>query len=384
MADKRSSSATANQGSQAAAPAQGDASPEPTRARDVDLDAMLEQELGEDDEVQDPPAAEWDDESGQDDRVREPEEDADEADDDGVDADEDSEEEPEAEEADEEADEDEDADDADEDSDDDDEDAEAPKGLEKLAKGFPWAAKRIERQSKQIQELKRKQAEKVTALAPTPIHPLADVEDLDGYQDRLNRAKEVRRWCRENPDGGEVRVNGRLTEVTQEQVERKLDEVDALLEQAPDWKVRLLERERSKPWEQAEQVLPQVFDEDSKAHKMVTELVTQCPELKLRFPDWEVKAAAMVRGLIQAEEEKTGKVRYARVEVGKNRAGDSKTTTKGKEARKPAKGPGRSRPPARAAQGGKADLDGAVSRFEKTREPEDLKSVLAAELGETW
>ena len=345
----------------------------------MDLDALLADELGEMDEVQDEVPPDETEDTDADDQ----EEDG--ADDEPLpDADEGSEEE-EAEEPDTEDDQEEDDEsDADADDSDDDADRKAAPGLEKLAKEYPWAAKRIEKQSQQIQKLKAARTQEVTAISPTPMHPLADVETLEGFDDKLSRAKEVRRWCRENPDGGEVMVNGRRTEVSAEQVERKLDEVDALLEQAPDWKVRLLERQRTKPWESAEKVVPEVLEEGTPENRRLVDLVKQCPELKLRFSNWEFVAACAVRGMLQAEEEQTGKVRYARLEVGKKKPPPEPAPAKGKKGKAPARSPGTKRPPARNAQGGQTDMDGAVERFAGSRSDEDLKDVLAAELGGAW
>lgn len=382
-ADKPQTAAAAIKGSpKKAAPASADSAPETSSPSLVDLDAVLEQELGENIDQ------EWDDPDQETDETESLESDQDTEPSDEADAD--SEESDDADDPDAESDEDEDtedtdpAEDADGEPEEDPDDASAAPGLEKLAKEYPWAAKRIEKQSQQIQKLKHQKTNEALAITPTPVHPLASVEKLEDFEATIDRAKHVRRWCRENPDGGEVRVDGRIVEVTAEEVEAKLDQTESLLDQAPDWKIRLLERDREQPWKAAEAVVPDLFEEDSPANAKLRQLIKDVPELKLRIPNWEYYAACTVRGMLQAEEEKTGKVRYTRIAAGKKTAPDSDKEPAPAQRNRPGS-PGNKKPPAKASSSSsRPNLNEAKSRYNRSQNPEDLKSVLEAELAGGW
>lgn len=387
MADKPQKTAAATKGSsKPAAPASTDSAPNTSSPSLVDLDALLEQELGEnpsqEGDDQDPEIhfeGETHEEDDQDtDTSDEADADSEELDDadDPADSDSDSDED-----QDEDAEDTDPAEDADGEPEEDPDDTSAAPGLEKLAKEYPWAAKRIEKQSQQIQKLKHQKTNEAVAITPTPVHPLASVEKLEDFEATIDRAKHVRRWCRENPDGGEVRVDGRIVEVTAEEVEAKLEQTESLLDQAPDWKIRLLEREREQPWKAAEAIVPDIFEEGSPANAKLKQLIKDVPELKLRIPNWEVIAACTVRGMLQAEEEKTGKVRYTRIAAGKKTAPAADKEPAPAQRNRPGT-VGNKKPPAKASSSsGRPNLNEAKARYSKSQNPEDLKSVLEAELG---
>lgn len=190
-----------------------------------------------------------------------------------------------------------------------------PKGFENVPKGI-W-----KRQNKLIQkqrELKSQIAKGPFQITPTPESPLADVESVEVLDNRIATAKQVRKWCQENPEGGTLKgSNGREVELTPDQVQNRLALAEAVIEAAPDMKVMLSQREQEKPWEIAESITPGLFEDGTPEYQFMKDLVSKVPHIK-HHPAWEVIVAAAAKGMRQTVEERTGKAKYVRYELDKD------------------------------------------------------------------
>lgn len=217
-----------------------------------------------------------------------------------------------------------------------DDDDDAPAGLKGVPKGV---VKRLQKQSGIIRELRAQIAAGGIVITPTALNPLADIPDLKTLDQQLEQAKMVRAWCRANPDGAEVKFNnGATKEFTAEEVAAKLALAEADLDAAPEARERLVQREAAKPWEQAERILPGIFDKGTAGNDFLLATLKKCPELKLRLPNWEMAVAAMARGIIEATEESKGVAKYVRMELkGKGKPAVPAAGTK--PATQPAKKP---------------------------------------------
>lgn len=259
-----------------------------------------------------------------------------------------------------------------------------PKGFEKVPKGI-W-----KRQNKLIQtqrDLKAQLAKGAIQVTPTEASPLADVDSLEVLESRLTTAKSVRAWFKANPEGGSFTLsNGKTVELDQATAASHAAKADAILESAPDVKLRLMQRESSKPWEQAQKLVPTLFDKASPDHAFMLEVFRKAPGLA-DHPEWELLMAYATRGRKEFEEENSKKARYVRYELDKDgkmippksKGGDGKQEA-GKPAPKPAPRiapatPGAQKP-ALKAQGKAPDKRPAA----KAETDSDLAKMLADEL----
>ncbi|MEQ1750505.1 MAG: hypothetical protein ABL974_13845 [Prosthecobacter sp.] len=261
-----------------------------------------------------------------------------------------------------------------------------PKGFEKVPKGI-W-----KRQNKLIQtqrDLKAQLAKGAIQVTPTEASPLADVDTLEALESRLTTAKSVRTWFKANPDGGSFTLsNGKTFELDQAAAAAHAAKADTILESAPDIKLRLMQREKSKPWEQAQKLVPTLFDKTSPDHAFLTEVFSKAPGLA-DHPEWELIMAYAARGQKEFEEESSKKARYVRYELDKDgkmippksKSGDGK-----QEAGKPAQKPAPRIPP--ATPGTAKPTLKAINKAPDKRpaaKPEtdsDLARMLTEELGD--
>ncbi len=260
-----------------------------------------------------------------------------------------------------------------------------PKGFEKVPKGI-W-----KRQNKLIQtqrDLKAQLAKGAIQVTPTDATPLADVDSLETLESRITTAKSVRAWFKSNPDGGTFTLsNGKTVELDQATADEHAEKADAILESAPDVKLRLMHREKSKPWEQAQKLVPTLFDKASPDHAFMVEVFSKAPGLA-DHPDWELIMAYAARGKKEFEEESSKKARYVRYELDKDGKMIPLKSTGGngkQEAGKPAQKPApriapvtpSAQKPALKAKGNQPD-----KRPAKTDNDSDLARALADELGD--
>lgn len=188
-----------------------------------------------------------------------------------------------------------------------------PKGMEDWPK---QAVKRIQKQSETIRALKAQVAQEKIVLAPTPTSPLADVTKPADLDQRLTAAKARREWCKANPDGGSIRLeNGATYEVDADTVKASLAKAEAEIEAYPDAKIRLAEREKSRPWEEAERIAPGLLTEGTQENTFYRNVLTAVPELAYKLNDCEVFMAAAARGMKMLVEEQEGKAKYVRYEL---------------------------------------------------------------------
>lgn len=188
-----------------------------------------------------------------------------------------------------------------------------PKGMEDWPK---QAVKRIQKQSEQIKALKAQIAQPPIQLTPTPANPLADVVTLADLDARITTAKGIREWCKANPEGGTIRLdNGATYEVTAEVAAEKLKLAESQIEAYPDQKLRLAEREKSKPWEAAETIAPGLLTPGTRENTFYMGVLKEVPEIAHRLPDYEIFMAAAARGMKMLVEEQEGTARYVRYEM---------------------------------------------------------------------
>lgn len=338
---------------------------QPERLLDLDAEDLLMEELGEEDEQD-----EQDDEGAGEEEAHEDES----ADDEDGAATED-----------EEAADDDDSDDEGEDGSDDASAEEVPKGME----GWPMpAVKRIQKQSEQIRQLTAKASEHVT-LNPSAANPLASTKTAAEVDEMVGQAKQVRDWVNANPDGGTVELAGGATlEISPEDAAKKRAHAEAVIEAAAPRKEYHAKREKSKPWELAEKVVPGLFDDTTSAGKFRASILAEVPEM-LNAPDHEIVIAAAALGYKQIVEEQQGIAQYVRIELdpktGKPKrnqsAAKSGSANKNRTGKKPSKAPGDTRPPQRTKQAAGTDrLNSLVESAAATGDDEGLADLLAAEL----
>lgn len=188
-----------------------------------------------------------------------------------------------------------------------------PKGMEDWPK---QAVKRIQKQSETIRALKAQVAQGGLQIAPTEASPLADVQSVTDLDARINSAKGIRAWCRENPDGGTIRMsNGATFEITPEMAAEKLAKAEREIDAYADRKLWLAEREKTKPWEAAEAVAPGILQQGTQENSFYENVLKAVPELAAKLPDYEVFVACAARGMKQMIEEQQGRAKYVRMEL---------------------------------------------------------------------
>lgn len=264
-----------------------------------------------------------------------------------------------------------------------------PKGYEKVPKGI-W--KRHNKLRLDNRALRAQIAEGAVVIQPTAANPLSDVTDIAELDARVTKAREDRKWARSNPEGGTRKVNGKDVEMTDEQTSQLLDDAEAIIDADAPTRTFLSERERMKPAEAAVQIMPDLFVKGSAENGLLQHVIRTVPELVQKLPDWEKLLAYAGKGLQITSEERSGKAKYVRFEVGPDgkliapkgvkgsgtaKAGGAKP--KPAENRKPPPStPSQQRPPLRSK-------DNAKKPAPETRMAEsdaDLGKQLAAELGE--
>lgn len=193
---------------------------------------------------------------------------------------------------------------------------EVPKGLENQPK---WLQKRFSKFAEINRTLREENAAKSQPkiiIAPTPLNPLSDVESVGDLDARYAEAKRLKAWCEAHPDGETIHRNGQDLEITKDDVQTRLARVTSEIEAYPDAKVHLAERERSRPWESAAKVLPNMFKADTAEQKLAAQMLDICPEIATRFTDHELVMAALVTGMQVVQDKLSGKAIHVRQELG--------------------------------------------------------------------
>lgn len=266
-----------------------------------------------------------------------------------------------------------------------------PKGLENVPKPV-W--KRFKKLSAQNRELKASLAEGPVVLQPSRESPLSDVNDIETLDERVARAREDRDWLEENPHGGTRKVNGKAVEISEEDAAAMRRESKRIIDSDATTRQRLMFREQTKPWERAQAVNPAMFVKGTQEHTFMVNVLQQCPQITQMIPDWEYMLATAAKGTKQVIEERSGKFKYVRFEVGPNGkllplkskpspgGGTAKAgadTAKPKPKATPPASPSSQRPPITRRPNG-----GAPPVKQPARMPVgdgDLGALLASELG---
>lgn len=207
------------------------------------------------------------------------------------------------------------------------------KGFENLTE---WQVKRFKRMLRINRELREQVATTgAPVIQPTPESPLSDVETLPELERRIADAREVKAWCEKHKEGYEGQGrNGKIVELTPEQVAARLAQAEAEIDAYADAKVMLHERERSQPAKAALQLVPDLLKPGSESNNMVQSLLQICPELKTRFANWEEVQAYVVLGYRQAQKLRQG-VKFVEVKPEEKGAPAAQAKPKPKPAPSP-------------------------------------------------
>lgn len=210
----------------------------------------------------------------------------------------------------------------------------APDGDDALPDDAPeWMQKRIARFTRQKHELQNQveamRAELAQAKgvnqplaqsAPEPPLPVVVVKDdpaghlvNEGQIDQaFDQARELRRWCMRNPEGGTFQVADGKGGVTER--EFNAQQVTALREAAEDDIEKHLPRRREYLRQErtfttdAVKAHPWLTDPKSPRVGIVRQLLADYPQIRLR-PDWAQAAAIFARGLEVVQREQSEAVR---------------------------------------------------------------------------
>lgn len=228
-----------------------------------------------------------------------------------------------------------------------------PKGLENVPKAV-WM--RLKKQSEQIRTLKAGMAEGAVILQPSPSNPLADVGTIAELDERIAAARADRDWAQKHPQGGTRKRGGKEIEVSEEDAAATLAAANAILDADATTRQRLTFRQQTKPWEKAQAISPDLFTKGSPANTFVLDVVSACPEIVEKIPEWEYLMACAAKGMQQVVEEGSKRFKYVRYELDadgkiippKKPAGPEPGKA-AEKAKQPPATPGATRPPVKTA-----------------------------------
>lgn len=280
-------------------------------------------------------------------------------------------------------------------------------GLKKLAETVPWAAQRIVRQARDINQFKAALAQRPAFIAD-PSLPLAhcvteadlasEIEEAKSEKHRLSALGDED--FTPNDKGEEVfsyREGGKTLTMTREKVAAKLAsaiaklDADNILAQQKF----ITARQTQKPWIMAEAIAPGMLEPGTPANKLYEGLVEACPEMKAKLTTHEVVVARAVRDWQREQEQAPtkefpkGRYKWVRHEMDKagnivipKRPGSVNTaSTAGSRPTAPANHRPAARPAASANQR-IGTLAKAVERASSSRNEDSLRAVMLAEIGD--
>lgn len=253
-------------------------------------------------------------------------------------------------------------------------DAKVPHGLlKRIDKAFEHS-RTYREEAEQLRKDLANAPEPVT-LAPSPAHPLSDVQTPEGLDDRRQAAEFWLDWCAENPDGGTLGTGSQSRELTYEETTAQRRWASSVLKALPARQQWLAQRQQSRAT--AKEALPAMFRKDTPEYRAAQALVAGTPEL-VNQPDYEMTLADTVRGLKYRVMESKGYT-IALVPPSKKKASDPAAPPAGKA-------PLKARPtnpplskPTPTPTGGKPDLE-HLSRKASSGSEKDLDALLMAEL----
>jgi hypothetical protein len=174
-----------------------------------------------------------------------------------------------------------------------------PKGVKKRIDKLIAKRREAEDEIGRLKAENERLAQEVGRPAQTQINsknPYASLTDMQSIQKEADRAKQIRRWCEMNPEGGVVKdAQGNETEYTAEEVRNiKIRALDALEEHLP------AQAQYVQNAQQVEQVVAKVYPwwkDKSSAERQIAEAFMQhFPEIK-RFPDYKMVVGDYIRGI---------------------------------------------------------------------------------------
>lgn len=174
-----------------------------------------------------------------------------------------------------------------------------PKGvkkrIDKLVAKRREAEQEVERMKAELERLEQ-EAKKPARAQEIRKNPYARLDNAEQIQAEAEKAKQIRRWCEMNPEGGVIKdAQGNETEYSAEQVRNiKIRALDALEEHLPAQLAYVSN------FQQVEQNLAKEYpwwkDKSSKERQMAEAFIQHFPEIT-RFPDYKMVLGDYVRGV---------------------------------------------------------------------------------------
>ena len=262
-----------------------------------------------------------------------------------------------------------------------------PKYAEWLKSLSPKAAKKIERQQKQIATLKAAAANAIQ-IAPTADSPLAHVSNQEQLEAETqhwthvqNEVKKLQRAYRDDPSTElEITLPNGTKHAFADigNVDYSEDVASSKLAAVPDARQRLADRANAKPWETATKLTSDLFVKDSPSNKTVLEILKKVPQFATAFPDWEVKLAHMLRSMQMDTDTTAKKAKWVRLEL--DEQGNVKMPKKSVAAAKPPAPRVPSTPnatrPALSGNGKEDSAKAAIKKLELSGSDDDLREAL--------
>lgn len=174
-----------------------------------------------------------------------------------------------------------------------------PKGvkkrIDKLVAKRREAEDEIERLKSEVERLSQ-EAAKPAQIQQFGKNPYSNLESAEQVQKEIERAKQIRRWCEMNPEGGVVKdAQGNETEYSSEEVRNiKVKALDALEEHLPS-QLNYINNAN-----QVEKVVAKEYpwwkDRSSSERQIAEAFLKHFPEIK-RFPDYKMVLGDYIRGV---------------------------------------------------------------------------------------
>jgi hypothetical protein len=178
-----------------------------------------------------------------------------------------------------------------------------PKGVKKRIDKLIAKKREAEDELGRLKTENERLMQEVGRPAQTQVNsknPYSNISDAKSIQKEAEKAKQIRRWCEMNPDGGVVTdAQGNETEYTALEVRNiKIRALDALEEHLPA-QMQYVQNEQ-----QVESVVAKVYPwwkDKSSAERQIAEAFLQhFPEIK-RFPDYKMVVGDYIRGIKSRE-----------------------------------------------------------------------------------
>ncbi|HEY1051080.1 MAG TPA: hypothetical protein VGE39_15025 [Prosthecobacter sp.] len=255
-----------------------------------------------------------------------------------------------------------------------------PKGMENIPKPI-W--QRFKKMSEQLRGYRTQLAEGAFIIQATPTNPLSEVSTLADLDVKIAEAKDDRAWAQANREGGTRKQGSKTVEIDGEQAAKMLQDAQAIIDADAATRLRISDRQRSKPWVTAQAIAPEMFEAGKPDHTFVLGVLEACPQIATQIPEWEYLLAAAAKGMRMVVEERDKRAVWKRFELDKDGniippAKPAKETPKGAQTPKPPVNPGAARPPLRTTKtdAAKTDAEVLASMPEDARPSDRLDALL--------